>query len=189
LEETVPFEPTPGSIQKLTAGLAKGCEKSFREFHALYFDRLYQFLLVVARGNDSEARESLQQTLLRVAKYARPFEAEEAFWSWLKVVARTAARDAGRKQHRYREMLQRFFSLRDHENNPASPEPDISLLLTECLEELDTGQRKLLDARYFQGASLRDLAVRENASEKAMESRLARIRTELRQRILKKLKP
>jgi DNA-directed RNA polymerase specialized sigma24 family protein len=85
-------------VVSLTLRLAGGDEEAFREFHTLYFDRLYQFLLVVTRGQEHEAQEALQETMLRVARYARGFETEEAFWSWLKVVARSAARDAGRKQ-------------------------------------------------------------------------------------------
>jgi RNA polymerase sigma factor (sigma-70 family) len=95
-------------VVSLTSRLASGEEEAFREFHALYFDRLYQFLLVVARGQEHEAQEALQETMLRVARYARGFETEEAFWSWLKVVARSAARDAGRKQRRYLRLLQNF---------------------------------------------------------------------------------
>src|SRR5712672_86920 len=98
----------PATIAALTRSLAAGEEAAFREFHALYFDRLYQFLLVIARGQEHEAQEALQQTLLRVLRYVRVFESEEIFWSWLKVLARSAARDAGRKQQRYAMLLQQF---------------------------------------------------------------------------------
>ena len=69
---------------------------------------LYQFLLVVSRGQEHEAREALQEMLLRVARSARVFDDEEAFWCWLKAVARNAARDGGRKQRRYLALLERF---------------------------------------------------------------------------------
>ena len=36
------------------------------------------------------------------------FESEEVFWSWLKAVARSAARDTNRKQRRYAALLERF---------------------------------------------------------------------------------
>ncbi|HVY68617.1 MAG TPA: hypothetical protein VHH73_01740, partial [Verrucomicrobiae bacterium] len=72
----------PAGITALTRRLAAGEEAAFREFHAQYFDRLYQFLIVVARGQEHEAREALQETLIRVARYARPFADEEAFWCW-----------------------------------------------------------------------------------------------------------
>ena len=40
--------------------MAAGDEEAFREFHAHYFDRLYRFLLVVARGQEHEAQEALK---------------------------------------------------------------------------------------------------------------------------------
>src|SRR2546421_10268749 len=117
--------PATTPTTRLTRALAKGDEGAFREFHGLYFDRLYRFLIVVSRGQEHEAQEALQETFLRVCRYARPFETEEAFWSWLKTVARNAARDGGRKQSRYLALLQRF-ALRgqDHPLEEASDEED-----------------------------------------------------------------
>src|ERR1041385_3954857 len=86
-------EAASGDIELLTRSLAAGDELAFEQFHSLYFDRLYRFLLVVTRGQEHDAQEALQQTLLRVIRYARVFRSEEAFWCWLKVVARSAARD------------------------------------------------------------------------------------------------
>src|SRR6185295_663528 len=94
------------SVAELTRRLAAHDEEAFREFHTRYFDRLYQFLLVVARGQEHEVQEALQETLLRVARHARVFDEEEAFWCWLKTVARNAARDGGRKQRRYVTLLE-----------------------------------------------------------------------------------
>ena len=98
----------PSAIRVLTEGLTKGDEESFRTFHREYFDRLYTLLLVICRGREEEAREALQQTLIRVARYARPFDSEEVFWSWLTTLARCSARNAGRKQQRYTALLRRF---------------------------------------------------------------------------------
>src|SRR5438105_1625371 len=80
-------------VAQLTQRLAAGEEAAFGEFHAQYFDPLYRFLLAVTRGSEHEAREALQETMLRVIRYARAFQSEDAFWSWLKVLARSAARD------------------------------------------------------------------------------------------------
>lgn len=52
-------------IADLTRRLAARDEEAFREFHTRYFDRLYQFLLVVAHGQEQEAQDALQETLLR----------------------------------------------------------------------------------------------------------------------------
>jgi len=181
--------PAANNVLRLTRGLAAGDEAAFREFHGRYFDRLFQFLLVVARGQEHDAEEALQETFLRVLRYARPFESEEVFWCWLKAVARSAARDAGRKQRRYFSLLQKFNLRRHHEPElPGSAEENrLRDVLDECLMELDTHDRQLLEGKYLADATVKELSAQTGLTDKAVESRLLRARQELRQRLLKKL--
>src|SRR5712671_2079636 len=75
------------SILELTRRLARGDEEAFRKFHDAYFDRLLRYLFVITKGDQEAAREALQETMTRVVRYARPFDSEEVFWSWLTVLA------------------------------------------------------------------------------------------------------
>lgn len=173
---------------QFTRRLAANDETAFREFHRIYFDRLYQFLVVVARGNEHEAEEALQETLLRVLRYARPFETEEAFWGWLKVVARSAARDAGRKQRRYFTLLQQFTLRWQAGADTVIVENDrLRGVLEECLRELAPGDRDLIEGKYLAEATVKELSAQTGLTDKAVESRLLRLRRDLRQRLLKKL--
>jgi RNA polymerase sigma-70 factor, ECF subfamily len=182
-------ELEPDNIALLTRRLAAGDEEAFREFHARYFDRLYQFLLVIERGHEDQTREALQQTLLRVVRYARVFESEEAFWGWLKVLARSAARDAGRKERRYLGLLQKFaFRLR-HEpaNVPAGEESFLGAAMEDCLADLEADDRRLIEGKYAEGATVKELSEQTGLTEKAVESKLTRLRRNLRERLLNKL--
>lgn len=179
-------EPSPAleAVAILTKRMAAGDEEAFRQFHQLYFDRLYQFLLGVARGQEQEARDALQETLVRVARAVRSFETEEVFWCWLKAVARNAARDAGRKQRRYFAFLQRFAF-----QTPSQPvESDLDAVLGECLAELDSDDRRLIEGKYLEGETVRELSADAGLTEKAVESRLLRLRRSLRERLLQKLR-
>jgi len=182
-------EQASNSIALLTRRLAAGEEEAFREFHQLYFDRLYQFLLLVARGREDEAQEALQQTLLRVVHHVRTFESEDTFWCWLKVVGRSAARDAGRKQQRYAALLQSFARRRNSLalDQPSEPDNRLRDCLDESLDELAPDDRKLIEAKYIEGATIKELSAVADLTEKAVESRLLRARRELRGRILQKL--
>ncbi len=182
-------EVASGTTERLTRGLSAGDEHAFAEFHALYFDRLYQFLLVVARGHEDEAQEALQQTLLRVLRYARVFDEAEPFWCWLKTLARSAARDTGRKQQRYTALLHKF-SLRSQSavEDQNLEEDQLQGLLKDSLEELDPIERGLLERKYLEGATIKELSLETGLSEKAVESRLWRLRREIRERLVKKLK-
>jgi RNA polymerase sigma-70 factor, ECF subfamily len=176
-------------VASLTAGIRAGNEDAFREFHRLYFHRLYQFLLVVTRGQEHEARESLQETLLRVVRHARRFDNEEAFWCWLKVIARNAARDGGRKEHRYLGLLQKFALHSQNSGEPPSfPDgPVLGDVLEESLAELPSQDRHIIESKYLQGFTVRELAADTGLTEKAVESRLLRLRHRVRELILKKL--
>jgi RNA polymerase sigma factor (sigma-70 family) len=190
VEEPNQSGATAGDIARLTRRLANGEEEAFREFHARYFDRLYQFLLAVTGGQEHEAQDALQQTLLRVARYAREHGSEEVFWSWLKMVARSAARDGGRKQRRYAALLEKF-ALRWRQQPPqpdAREEERLRAAVEESLKELEAEDRELIEGKYVDGTTVKELSARGGMTEKAVESRLWRLRRELRERMLKHLK-
>jgi RNA polymerase sigma-70 factor (ECF subfamily) len=189
VDSTKPSTQALSQTSLLTRQLAAGDEAAFRQFHKQYFDRLYHFLLGVCHGQEQEAKDALQQTLLRVVRYIRPFESQDIFWCWLKTVARSAARDVNRKQRRYAAVLetfaQRFF--------PAScgigiGEADcLSVALEESLAELSESERRLLEAKYIEGRTVKELGAEAGLSFKAVESRLDRLRRVVRQRMLKKI--
>jgi RNA polymerase sigma-70 factor, ECF subfamily len=179
---------TTSAIASLTRRLAAGEEEAFRQFQALYFDRLYRFLLVVARGDETQAREALQETFVRVARYARNFEGEDAFWNWLKAIGRNAARDAGRKERRYSALLERFTWRSQPDPPSAVQDSALALALEESIGELEPDDRLLIEGKYLEGQSVRELSAQAAQTEKAVESRLLRLRRQLREGILKKLK-
>jgi RNA polymerase sigma-70 factor (ECF subfamily) len=186
--ETAREAPASDDIAVLTAAIAGGDEQAFAEFHQRYFGRLYNFLLVVTRGNEVQARDALQDTLVRVARHPKVFHEEEAFWRWLKVVARNTARDEGRKRLRYFALLERFALDRNGDGLPGADENRLKSLLMESMEELPPEDRDLMEAKYLQGAAVKSIAPEMGLSDKAVESRLVRLRRQLRECLLNKLK-
>lgn len=180
---------SPSTTSRLTAGLAAGDEAAFRELHAVYFDRLFRYLLVILRGDQAAAKDALQETFLRVARHARKFNTEEELWGWLTVLARSSALDAGRKQSRYWSALKRFFTGNHSHDARSDPFHSTKLELEESLNsalaELEPLERRLLEGKYFDQCSVIELATRTGLTEKAVESRLHRARLKLRTRLTK----
>ncbi len=181
-------DATTGAVVALTRRLAAGEDEAFRQFQALYFDRLYRFLLVVARGDETQAREALQETLMRVARHAKPFEQEDAFWNWLKAVGRNAARDGARSRRRYASLLERFTRRSESDAPPAGPDAALAEALEASVGELDPSDRHLIEGKYIEGQTVKELSAQAGLSEKAVESKLLRLRRQLREGILRKLK-
>ncbi len=169
--------------------MAAGDEEAFREFHANYFDRLLRYLFVVTRGDEQAARDALQETFLRIVRHIRPFNSNEAFWSWLTLLARSAATDAGRKRTRYWRMLTRyaFFRRVREPTVEASAETRLDMLLPVAMQALEYADRELIEGKYLRRASVRELAAQFRITEKAAESRLARARERLREELSKRL--
>jgi RNA polymerase sigma-70 factor (ECF subfamily) len=182
-----PHLPAP-EIVSLTARMAGGDEEAYRHFYALYFDRLLRYLLVVT-GSQQSARDALQTTLLRVVRHAKQFDSEPVFWSWLTVLARSSVADEGRRSSRYLSFLGRFF---EHEQLAAhAPPNDADARLMELLEAnlpaLPPEERQLLERKYLAGESVRQIAAVTLTTEKAVESRLVRVRRKLKEMILAQL--
>ena len=177
------------TVPALTARMARGDEAAFREFFARYFDRLLRYLLVVTRGREEIAREALQLTMLRVARHVRRFESEPVFWSWLTVLARSAAIDEQRRGRRYAALLDRFFRTAPDPGPSGTDEADARLerSLAGNLTTLPDDERHLLERKYLEGASVRALADELETTEKAVESRLVRVRRKLKQSLLAQL--
>ncbi len=178
-------------IAALTRAMADGDETAYRIFYDAYFDRLLRYLLVVTGGNEEAAREALQLALVRVVRHVKPFDAEEKFWSWLTVLARSALADETRKQRRYFSFLDKF--TRQQETAPVAlnngeADAELCALLESQLTALPADERQLVEQKYLLHQSVREIAGEQQTTEKAVESRLSRVRRKLKAAVLAELK-
>jgi RNA polymerase sigma-70 factor (ECF subfamily) len=178
-------------VAELTRRMADGDELAYRSFYDAYFHRLSRYLLVVTAGDEEAAREALQSALVRVVRHVKVFPSDSVFWSWLTVLARSALSDQTRKRRRYLAFLDRFaWHTGAQQTAPDAPEADAMLvtLPESSLGVLPFDERRLVEAKYFARRSVRQIAEELNLSEKAVESRLVRIRHKLKAAILDGLK-
>jgi RNA polymerase sigma-70 factor (ECF subfamily) len=183
--------PGKPDVEALTRALAAGDETAYRIFYDAYFDRLLRYLLVVTGGNEEPAREALQLALVRVVRHVKVFRSEEKFWSWLTVLARSALADESRKRRRYFAFLERF--TRHQETGPATwdngaADEQLRGLLKIKLDTLPAEERQLIEQKYLLRQSVREMADKQRTTEKAVESRLSRVRKKLKEAMLTELK-
>ncbi len=178
-------------IARLTRLMVAGDEAAYREFYDAYYGRLFRYLLVVACGDEDAAAEALAATLARVVRHIKPFPNEEIFWSWLTVLARTAFSDHARKRRRYLAFLGRFASQAQlEETGPAGAQAEARLqaVLEQSMAAIPGEERQLVEWKYFERKSVHEIAQALDASDKAIESRLVRIRQKLKAMLLLRLK-
>jgi RNA polymerase sigma-70 factor (ECF subfamily) len=174
-------------IATLTAAIRAGDEAAFERFHTLYAARLYRYALVLARGDEQEAREVAQTVWVKVAARCEVCVNDSALWAWLSCVARNAFIDQCRaRSARERRMVPMDEGAVQH---AAAADLDTALRasLRRILEALPPDERELLHAAYVDEQPLAEIAVATGTTYKALESKLGRLRARLRARLLKLL--
>jgi RNA polymerase sigma-70 factor (ECF subfamily) len=187
-DEDANSQPQPcDPVLSLTSRMAKADETAYRSFYDLYFDRLLRYLLALT-GNEEQAREALQVTFLRVVRYIKPFNSEPAFWNWLACLARSSVIDESRKSRRHLNFLSRFFERTQVVTTPDNAEQKLNDLVMTNLGTFPEEEQQLIHQMYFERKSTRQIAHEAGASEKAIESRLTRVRRRLRDMTLAQLR-
>jgi RNA polymerase sigma-70 factor (ECF subfamily) len=179
--------PTGAELEALTKAVCRGDEAAFTRFYHLYNLRLYRHLLVLAKGNEGEAREVLQTVVLKVANRFEIFDDERRLWGWLCRLARNAYVDLCRVRRRE----QRFVPLEEYKSE-LTDRPDAEHRLSEslryALDQLAGEDRELMRAAYVDNRPLQELAEASGQTYKAIESRLARLRQKLKAKLLNHLR-
>jgi RNA polymerase sigma factor (sigma-70 family) len=126
-----------------------------------------------------------------VVRHIKPFDAEEKFWSWLTVLARSARADESRKQRRYFAFLERFtrhVEVADAGGSNRAADERLGELLERNVSSLPPEERELIAQKYYLRRSVREIAGSQQVTEKAVESRLSRIRRKLKDAVYAGLK-
>lgn len=165
-------------LSAFTRALGAGSETDWAEFYERYHLRLRRYLAVAWHGEPDLLDDLLQETMVRAVRHIRPFDREEALWSWLTVLARSAVADQGRKRTRWGRFLARWRLEAELRNLPAES-TRLTQDLPAALARLDDETRGLLEDKYLRGRSVRQLAHHRRLTEKAVEGRLARARRKL----------
>ena len=174
-------------LRKMTTAIRRGEEEAFTRFYDLYSLRLYKYLLVLARGDESEAREVLQTVVVKIAKNMEVFDNEGRLWTWLCRLARNAFVDRCRARRRDR----RFVALEElplELQEMEGADDRLAHCVTRVLEGFTAEEGELLRAAYIDERPLQALADEAGQSYKALESRLGRLRKKLKESLLKGLR-
>jgi RNA polymerase sigma-70 factor, ECF subfamily len=184
-------EPVAGAaapdLGELTKAVCRGDAMAFTRFYDLYSWRLYKHLLVLAKGNEAEAREVLQTVVVKLAKGFKAFDEERRLWGWLCRLARNSYVDFCRARRRDR----RFVPLEEHKaelTEVREGEHRLSASLQHALELLTAEERELIRAAYVDERPLQELANASGRTYKAVESRLGRLRRKLKTNLLNHLR-
>jgi RNA polymerase sigma-70 factor (ECF subfamily) len=130
--------------KKLVKQLLAGDARAFDQFFGENFARLYRFALTRLSDDPDAAREVAQITLTRAIRKLHTYRAESALFTWLCAICR----------HYRRVELLRFIQV--------------------ALDKLPARYGDVLEWKYIEGHSIKEISVRLNIGTEATQSLLAR---------------
>lgn len=173
--------------KKLVKQLLAGNERAFDRFFADNFARLYRFALVRLSDDPEAAREVAQITLTRAVRSLDTYRAEAALFTWLCAICRNTTSDWLAKQGRYREhivLVEDFPELQAAVDSFHAPEQmgpefnyrrvELLRLIQVALDRLPPRYGDILEWKYIEGLSIKEISAKLNIGSEAAQSLLAR---------------
>jgi RNA polymerase sigma-70 factor (ECF subfamily) len=175
--------------RKLVKRLLAGDERAFSQFFDENFGRLYRFVLARVSHDEQAAAEIAQAALSRALRRISAWRGEAALYTWLCAIARNELVDWARRNARYR---QHVVLTEDRPEIRAAVDSlamasgegpvqayqrlEMSRLIQVALDGLPPRYGDVLEWKYIQGYSVKEIAGRLELSPEAAQSLLARAR-------------
>jgi len=175
--------------KKLVKQLLAGNERAFDRFFDENFARLYRFALTRLSDDPDAAREVAQLTLTKALRKLKSYRAESALFTWLCAICRNETSDWLSRQGRYREHIVLTEDLPEVQAavdsylapEQMSPERhyrrvEMLRLIQVALDRLPAKYGNVLEWKYIEGHSTREISARLDIGAEATQSLLARAR-------------
>ncbi len=175
--------------QRLVQRMIAGEQRAFDEFFNRFFDRLYRFTLSRV-GHDAETAEDVvQQALCRAMQKIGLYRGEAALFTWLCQICRNTIADVFRvtdplrservpfeDNEEIRAALESLSALPVDDLEQSLIGDQVRHLVHVVLDHLPTRYSQVLELKYIQGLSVKEIAAATDTRPKAVESLLARAR-------------
>lgn len=165
----------------LAKGLRAGKPRAWTQFYAVYATPLFRFALTRVNSQEDIAADIAQDTIVVAMERIATFNAKKgSLWGWLCGIAVNKSHESLRSQKRVHDLKERI------EENP------IIDAETPMAENLDTPEilgtmaqlnprfQEVLQLKYVDECSVKEMAQQLELSDKAVESRLSRAREAFR---------
>ena len=173
--------------KKLAKCLLAGDQEAFDRFFEDNYARLYRFAIARLGGDTGAAEDIAQSTLTRAMRKLSTYRAEAAMFTWLCAICRNEMSDWLKKQSRYNEhivLTEDFPEIRavvDSISAPLAEDPEESFKRTESVRLIQVAMDRLpprygdvLEWKYVEGYSVKEIAKRLGVGGEAAQSLIAR---------------
>ncbi len=173
--------------KKLVKQLLAGDQRAFDRFFDDNFARLYRFAIARLADDPDGARDVVQITLSRAVRKMHTYRAESALFTWLCAICRNEISDWLSRQGRYRDhivLIEDYPEVQaavDSFQAPLEDSPERQYQRVEALRLIQVALDKLpakygnvLEWKYVEGHSVKEISAKLEIGTEATQSLLAR---------------
>ncbi len=177
----------------LARRILAGDETAFRDLFDRFFPRLYRFALARVGGNGDVAQDVVQQTFCNAIERLDSYRGEAALYTWFCQICRNVIVDHFRRRNRGATQVVLLEDQPDARailetlTAPVTDQPEtgawhaqLHRIVEATLDALPGHYGEVLEWKYIDGLSVREIAERLQLGPKAAESLLTRARDSFR---------
>jgi len=156
---------------------------SFKAVFERHFDEVYGYVAYRVAPDLEEARDLTQEVFLAALKSWDTYRGDASPLTWLRSIARRKVADhlTARAQQNSARGATSLTNLTNGHTNL----DERAAILSRAMRKLPLDRVELLEEKYLEGRSVREIAKQRGITEKAVESALSRARGALRDLFLR----
>jgi len=177
--------------------LLEGDEATFRAVFDDYFPRLYRFVVPRVDGNQEQARDVAQEVLCRAFRRLDTYRGEASLYGWILQICRNFLIDRARyestrpqplklggSEESLEAIVEAIRAPEDEQPEHRAVRLELLNIIEATLDYLPSHYSGVLELKYIEGSSVKEIAEMLNLQPKAVESLLSRARSAFRDAIV-----
>lgn len=163
------------SDEQLMQEIERGHSAAFDLLYERYSEKLYRYLFRLLNNDRERAEDFLQEVFLKVLNSADSFDATKSVSTWLYTIATNLCRNEWRNTSNRQRLMKTFEPWEHHSPKTVNEKIDEQYrnkLLNAVMTELDYEDREIMQLRFQQELSIREIAIIASLPEGTVKSRI-----------------
>ena len=167
------------SDEQLLSRIRRGDREALGELYGRHLPGVWRYVLAQLRGDEQTARDAVSETFLAaIRSLVKTDVAVANVGGWLMGIARHKVRDVRRS---VRSEISEGKSAMAADPAAALEAADVRQGVARAMDRMDDDERTVLEWKYIEGLSVREISGRLGRTEKGVEALLYRARKSFRQ--------
>lgn len=155
--------------------IERGHSAAFDLLYDRYSDKLYRYLFRMLNNDIAKAEDFLQEVFLKVLNSSGSFDTAKSVSTWLYSIATNLCRNEWRNTSNRQRLMKTFEPWEHHSSKTVNEKIDEQYrnkLLDAVMNELENDDREILQLRFQQELSIREIAIIASLPEGTVKSRI-----------------